>query len=231
MSAKRPSRKLPAWMAEQVQGGHVGHSEHEKPSIFAFPGVIKYCPTIDDVGLACEALISRANEANELLVALDAEWPVTSKGPGKVALIQVCCDADSCYLFHISCMNNLPRIFHNLIHHPKVKIVGQNVKNDIWKIGKDYSIHVAKLVGSGRVIDLGELANRVLNCAQIWSLDRLASHLLSVTVDKTDLVRRSRWDLELSDEQQLYAATDAYVSLVIYNKLKEKSLESQNLQK
>lgn len=177
------------------------------------------------MGLACETLISQAEQKDELVLGLDAEWPVTQQGSGKVALIQVCCDETTCYLFHVSCMRSFPKIFKDLIKHPKVLLVGNCIKNDIWKLGKDFDFPVAKLIQSGRVIDLGELANEVLLCAQTWSLDRLALHLLSVEIDKSASVRMSRWDLELSYDQQLYAATDAYISLIIYNKLKYKSTD------
>lgn len=51
--------------------------------------------------------------------------------------------------------------------------------SDIWKLGRDFDIPVAKLIGSGQVVNLGDFANQVLNCAETWSLDRLALHLVS----------------------------------------------------
>lgn len=39
---------------------------------------------------------------------------------------------------------------------------------------------------------------------------------MSVTIDKTDSIRKSKWNLELSAEQRLYAATDAYVRVFCY---------------
>lgn len=221
MAGNRATRKLPTWMTQKVNNSNGDKEATKSQKNTVFSGTIKYCPTVDDLGIACEALISEADEKDELILGFDAEWPVDYKeGSGKIALIQICINESTCYLFHVSLMRSLPRIFVEFINHPKVKLVGNCIKNDIWKFGRDFNVSVLKLVGSHRVIDIGELANQVLNCAQVWSLDRLALHLLSMTVDKTESIRKSRWDLELSTAQQLYAATDAYVSLTIYNKLK-----------
>ncbi|XP_034234885.1 Werner Syndrome-like exonuclease isoform X2 [Thrips palmi] len=220
MAGHSTARKLPTWMTRNVSDVE---EETKSQRNISFRGIIKYCSNVDDLGLACESLISEADREDELIVGFDAEWPVDfTQGSGKIALIQVCIDESTCYLFHVSLMRSLPKIFINFIEHPKVKLVGNCIKNDIWKIGRDFNLPVSKLVSSHRVIDLGEFANQVLHCAQTWSLDRLALHLMSMTVDKADSIRKSRWDLELSREQQLYAATDAYVSLAIYNKLRAK---------
>ena len=40
---------------------------------------------------------------------------------------------------------------------------------------------------------------------------------MSVTIDKSEAIRKSKWNLELSAEQSLYAATDAYVSAFLCN--------------
>ncbi|KAK3913367.1 Werner syndrome ATP-dependent helicase-like protein [Frankliniella fusca] len=218
MAQKPVARKLPDWLTKRNK---VLESTEKKKQSLVFPGAIQYCNTIGDMGLACEKLIYQAEQSENLILGFDAEWPVHFQGSGKIALIQVCCDENTCYLFHVSCMRSFPKIFQDLIKHPKVVLVGNCITNDIWKLGKDFNFPVAKLIQSGHVIDLGELANQVLSSAQTWSLDRLALHLLSVVIDKTDSIRKSRWDLELSSEQQLYAATDAYISLLIHNKLKQ----------
>lgn len=39
---------------------------------------------------------------NEIIIGFDLEWPVTSSGSGRTALIQICPDESVCYLFHVS---------------------------------------------------------------------------------------------------------------------------------
>ncbi|KAG9461543.1 hypothetical protein GDO78_016463, partial [Eleutherodactylus coqui] len=59
-----------------------------------------------------------------------------------------------------------------------------------------------------------------LRCKEKWSLNGLVKHLLNKQLLKDDSVRCSDWDrLPLSEEQKLYAASDAYAGLLIYQKL------------
>ncbi|XP_068089721.1 bifunctional 3'-5' exonuclease/ATP-dependent helicase WRN [Hyperolius riggenbachi] len=106
----------------------------------------------------------------------------------------------------------------------RVKKVGVGIEGDQWKLLSDTDV---KLKG---FIELTDLANEKLKCKEKWSLNGLVQHLFSKQLLKDDSVRCSSWDrFPLSDEQRLYAASDAYASLLIYEKLQsmdEKERES-----
>ena len=62
-------------------------------------------------------------------IGFDLEWPFSFQtGSGKTALAQICLSEELCYLFHIYDMNKLPSSFIMLLSHPKVKLVGVNIK-------------------------------------------------------------------------------------------------------
>nr|CAD7257133.1 unnamed protein product [Timema shepardi] len=145
------------------------------------------------------------------------EWPVNFKaGSCKTALIQVCPKEDVCHLFHLSSMISLPRVFICLLQHPKIIFVGVNISGDFWKLSRDFGILVKPLME--KVIDLGKFANEVLNSNQNWSLDGLVQHLFGKRILKSENIRISDWTkIPLSQEQENYAATDAYKILANRN--------------
>lgn len=70
------------------------------------------------------------------------------------------------------------------------------------------------------VVDLSHYANQVLGSKETWSLDGLVKHLFQRKINKNPGVRKSDWsEFPLTDIQKSYAATDAYVSYLIYEKL------------
>lgn len=62
-------------------------------------------------------------------VGFDLEWPFSFQtGSGKTALAQICLSDNVCYLLHVHSLKKLPAAFVELLSHPKVKLVGVNVK-------------------------------------------------------------------------------------------------------
>ncbi|XP_023707539.1 Werner Syndrome-like exonuclease isoform X2 [Cryptotermes secundus] len=176
---KPSQRKLPAWMTLNAEGENeqFTHDTNENPNL-SFMGTVHYCRTEKECGRACESLMKQVETQEELVIGFDMEWPVHFKtGSGKTALIQICAEEQTCYLFHVSCMRSLPEAFVHLLKHPKFKLVGVNIKNDLWKLSRDFGITVKPLIES-RVVDLGELANETLRSGQRWSLDRLVLHVI-----------------------------------------------------
>lgn len=50
-------------------------------------------------------LLSRAHSKEEIVVGFDTEWDINvprGSAGAKTALIQICLNADKCFLFHIS---------------------------------------------------------------------------------------------------------------------------------
>lgn len=71
--------------------------------------------------------------------------------------------------------------------------------------------------------DIGVLANKILGCKEHWSLEGLVKHLFNHKINKDPILRKGDWSkYPLSEEQKCYAATDAYVSYKVYEKLVNK---------
>lgn len=65
----------------------------------------------------------------EILIGFDLEWPFNfHTGSGKTALAQICFNETICYLLHIYSLKKLPAAFVVLLSHPKVRLVGVNIK-------------------------------------------------------------------------------------------------------
>ncbi|OAD55802.1 Werner Syndrome-like exonuclease [Eufriesea mexicana] len=170
--------------------------------------------------MICDNIIQEIEkyDCDVVPIGFDLEWPFNFQtGSGKTALAQICFNETNCYLFHIYSFKKLPAAFVILLSHSKVKLVGVNIKNDIWKLGRDFSEFPASEVVKNNCIDSGKFANEVLNRSCRWSLERLTAHLLKKQIDKNPKVRKSKWHIfPLNDEQKIYAATDAYVSWLLH---------------
>ncbi|PIO36427.1 hypothetical protein AB205_0179820, partial [Aquarana catesbeiana] len=69
-----------------------------------------------------------------------------------------------------------------------------------------------------------------LKCREKWSLNGLVKHLFSKQLLKDNSVRCSSWDkFPLTDEQRLYAASDAYASLLTYQKIENMEERERDL--
>ncbi|KAE8631557.1 hypothetical protein XENTR_v10001231 [Xenopus tropicalis] len=216
-------RKLPEWMSVQQKEDSI---DDKKKSLWKknivednlpylkFNGSIVYSYEGNDCSLLSEDIRSSLQE--EDVLGFDIEWPpIYTKGKtGKVALIQVCVSEKKCYLFHISPMAGFPKGLRRLLEDESVKKVGVGIEGDQWKLMSDYEL---KLKG---FIELSEVANQKLRCKEKWSLNGLVKHLFKKQLLKDSSIRCSNWDIfPLSTDQKLYAASDAYAGLLIYQKL------------
>ncbi|XP_013418921.1 Werner syndrome ATP-dependent helicase isoform X2 [Lingula anatina] len=217
-------RKLPAWMKlkTETKSAQTGLSngvtkssvlEDSLPEL-RFTGGIIYSHRKDDCSLLCQDIIcSLETQQHNAAVGFDIEWPVTyQRGrEDRTALVQICTPEKCCYLFHVSCMGELPKGLKELLSHSKIKKVGVGIDSDLWKLERDFDIRVKEII-DGSTIDLSVMANRVVNSSQTWSLDGLTRYLLRQKLCKDPSVRKSDWrQFPLSSRQQMYAATDAYV--------------------
>ncbi|XP_077985202.1 bifunctional 3'-5' exonuclease/ATP-dependent helicase WRN-like [Glandiceps talaboti] len=225
---KTTKRKLPGWLTGRpVAPKEKTHKRCEpafeaKLPVLTFPGKIKYCYMKDECSFTCEDIMQPvlAGEQQILTLGFDIEWPVTyeSGREPKTALIQLCPSSAVCYLFHLSCMSGFPGGLKMLLQNEKVKKVGVGIQGDMWKLQRDFDIKMT------RIVDLSEFGNQVTNSHENWSLDGLCKHLLCQKLDKDETVRKSDWRQHpLSWQQELYAATDAYASLAIYEDLEKRN--------
>ena len=57
------------------------------------------------------------------------EWPFTFQtGSGKTAVIQLCADINTCYVFHVYEFKKIPAVLVALLKHDKVILHGVNIK-------------------------------------------------------------------------------------------------------
>nr|XP_034996944.1 Werner syndrome ATP-dependent helicase isoform X1 [Zootoca vivipara]XP_034996945.1 Werner syndrome ATP-dependent helicase isoform X1 [Zootoca vivipara] len=221
------SNKLPQWMTEQAKGDKKNNPVHrsvleDNLPFLEFHGSVVYSYNANDCSLLSEDIVTTLSYGAAL--GFDIEWPpcYTKGKEGKVALIQLCGSEQKCYLFHISSMSNFPLALKKLLESNTIKKVGVGIEGDKWKLLRDFEIKLESLV------DLADLANEKLKCKEIWSLNNLLKHLFHKQLLKDKLVRCGNWkQFPLTEEQKLYAATDAYASLLIYQKLVNMSTSKQ----
>ncbi|XP_073493048.1 bifunctional 3'-5' exonuclease/ATP-dependent helicase WRN isoform X4 [Phyllobates terribilis] len=119
-------------------------------------------------------------------------------------------------------MTGFPKGLKRLLEDMSVKKVGVGIEGDQWKLLSDCDL---KLKG---FIELTDLANEKLQCKEKWSLNGLVKHLFNKQLLKDDSVRCGDWDrLPLGEDQKLYAASDAYAGLLIYQKLESLNEKEQ----
>uniref|UniRef100_A0A452IU23 Bifunctional 3'-5' exonuclease/ATP-dependent helicase WRN n=1 Tax=Gopherus agassizii TaxID=38772 RepID=A0A452IU23_9SAUR len=227
-----PHHKLPQWMSAQSKDD-VGDKkkslvqrsvlENDLP-ILEFHGSVVYSYDASDCSFLSEDI--RINISGGDVIGFDIEWPPSyTKGKvGKVALIQICVSEKKCYLFHISSMSGFPKGLKRLLEDEAVKKVGVGIEGDQWKLMSDFEVKLKSFV------ELADVANEKLKCKEMWSLNGLVKHLFNKQLLKDKCVRCSNWEeFPLNEEQKLYAATDAYAGLLIYQKLENMSNCGQRL--
>ncbi|KAF6206725.1 hypothetical protein GE061_017961 [Apolygus lucorum] len=204
----------------QEESGSLEHFIYEPAldTTAQFLGRIKYSTSFEDCAAFSEEILIQADNYNELPLGFDLEWPFRyGRGSGKVALIQICPDKSICYIFHVFYLKTLPKALILLLRHPKVRLTGLNIANDIRKLGRDFKVDLSDVL-KNNLVELCSLANEKLNCSHRWSLAGLAANQLKIILDKGP-VRVSNWaNANLTKQQITYAATDAYVSLLWYEK-------------
>ncbi|XP_054364572.1 bifunctional 3'-5' exonuclease/ATP-dependent helicase WRN isoform X3 [Mirounga angustirostris] len=215
-------RKLPEWMSVQnetcpaVEGkASIQKSVFEDDLPFLeFTGSIVYSFEASDCSFLSEDISTNLSTGG--VVGFDMEWPpIYNKGKlSRVALIQLCVSESKCYLFHISSMSVFPQGLKMLLENEAIKKAGVGIKGDQQKLLRDFDIDLKNFV------ELTDVANEKLKCTEIWSLTGLVKHLFGKQLLKDRSIRCSNWsDFPLTEDQKLYAATDAYAGLIIYQKL------------
>ncbi|XP_054353931.1 bifunctional 3'-5' exonuclease/ATP-dependent helicase WRN [Pongo pygmaeus] len=215
-------RKCPEWMNAQNKRCAVEERKAcVRKSVFEddlpfleFTGSIVYSYDASDCSFLSEDISMSLSDGD--VVGFDMEWPPLYKKRklGKVALIQLCVSESKCYLFHISSMSVFPQGLKMLLENKAVKKAGVGIEGDQWKLLRDFDIKLKNFV------ELADVANKKLKCTETWSLNSLVKHLLGKQLLKDKSIRCSNWSkFPLTEDQKLYAATDAYAGFIIYRNL------------
>ncbi|KAI5406442.1 hypothetical protein KIW84_052970 [Lathyrus oleraceus] len=203
-----------------------GHSKMRLP-VMKFCGKIMYSRTFNDVEKAVTKFLKiieeKKSEMMQIAIGFDIEWkPTFRKGvpPGKVAVMQICCDTSQCLVLHLI-HSGIPQNLQLLLEDSTVLKVGAGIGGDATKVSRDYDI---SLKG---VEDLSFHANQKLGGGpHKWGLASLTEKLLSKQLKKPSKIRMGNWETPILSKEQLeYAATDAFASWFLYQEATDKSSE------
>lgn len=177
-----------------------------------FEGRIVVVDTMEALVRAC------AEIAKHKVVGFDTETrPSFTAGiTNKVALMQLSADG-ACYLIRL---NRLPldKALLAILQNPAIQKVGVAVQNDIQRLGELRRFKAAGFVDLQSVVGQFGIEDR--------SLRKLSGIVLGKKVSKAQ--RLSNWEAHtLTPQQQLYAATDAWVCVQILDTL-QRAAKEQN---
>jgi len=135
--------------------------------------------------------------------------PSFSRGEShKVALLQLASE-EGAFLFRIQKVG-LPDSIRQILSDPSILKAGVAIRDDLKALQKIRNFK------PGGFIELQDMA--VQTGIRDFSLKKLCAIVLGVRISKAQ--QTSNWEAEeLSDQQLVYAATDAFMSLKIFDKM------------
>lgn len=169
-----------------------------------FDGRIVVVETTEALKEACKDL------SQHTLIGFDTETrpSFTAGVTNKVALLQLS-TRDCCYLIRL---NKLPlsREIISILSSEKIRKVGADVKNDITALNRLRHFTPKGFIDLQDEVESHGIENK--------SLRKISGIVLGKRVSKAQ--RLSNWAAKtLTPQQLMYAATDAWVCIEIYNKL------------
>ena len=169
-----------------------------------FRGEIIIVDNDDQVEAMCQYLSEQA------ILGFDTETRPSFKAgvSNRVALLQLS-SAERCYLIRL-CRIKLHIPILKLLCDPAILKIGADVKGDL------HSLHQLRNFKEQGFVDLQHIA--IDWGVEEKSLRKMSAIVLGKRVSKAQ--RLSNWEAsQLTPQQQLYAATDAWVCIKIYKKL------------
>lgn len=182
----------------------IDNEQTSKLPAIEFRGEIRIIDREEQVEEACRYL------ASQPLIGFDTETRPSFKAgiSYRVSLLQLSSEK-RCYLFRLNKIA-LSKPILRLLESPKLKKIGTDVAGDLR------SLRQLRHFRDGGFVDLQSIASE-------WgieekSLRKLSALVLGLRVSKAQ--RLSNWEsATLTDKQQLYASTDAWACIKIYEKL------------
>ena len=193
-------------MTEFVE--NISNDELAQLPLGQFEGRIVVIDSQKGLNEACDHLLAQR------AIGFDTETrpAFTAGSTNRVALLQLA-TAECCYLFRLSAMP-LDRAVTKVLENQEVIKVGAAVRDDLKAL-----IALRNFKPRG-FVDLQSIVNRY--GIRELSLRKMAAIVLGIRISKAQ--RLSNWEAEeLTELQQVYAATDAWAALEIYNKLEVRS--------
>lgn len=182
----------------------ISNDELAELPLSSFEGVIHVIEQPEDLDLALEYL------SRQSILGFDTETrPAFKKGQTyPVSLLQLS-TSDQAFLFRINKIG-LPAGLIRILASPKILKMGVAIRDDIKILQR-----IAPFKAGGFI----ELQDFVKNYGiENFSLKKLSAIVLGFRISKS--ARLTNWDApELSEQQLIYGATDAWVSCEIYKRL------------
>lgn len=126
----------------------------------------------------------------------------------KVALLQVS-SHDICFLFRLNQLGMSPSV-KRLLEDETVPKIGLSLRDDL------HSLHLLGDFNTGHFIDLQDHVKEI--GVEDMSLQKLYANFFGQRISKRE--RLTNWEADiLSDKQKMYAATDAWTCIMLYEEL------------
>ncbi len=171
-----------------------------------FPGRIVVILNEADADKAVDYLLSRD------IIGIDTETrPAFKKGQHhKVALLQAC-DREVCFLFRLNLIG-IPDCVKRFLEDKKVPKIGLSLGDDMLML------HQRADFKPGNFIDLQDYVKSI--GIEDMSLQKLYANVFHERITKREQL--SNWENSiLNDKQKLYASTDAWTCIKLYERLRE----------
>jgi len=150
--------------------------------------------------------------SQQSMLGFDTETkPAFKKGEyNEVALLQLA-TKDMAFLFRLNKMG-LPNGLKSILENPQIQKIGVAIRDDIKSLQK-----LNNFIPGGFI----ELQDHVKDFGiQNFSLKKLSAIVLGYRISKSQRV--TNWEaIELTEAQQIYAATDAWISHRIFESLSQ----------
>ncbi len=173
----------------------------------SFPGKIK---VIESVGLDFFLAVNYLRK--QKIIGFDTESrPCFSPDQPHygVSLLQLS-GHDRAFLFRIKLMKGIPKLLRNILSDEKILKIGAAVNDDVRGLEKHHKFEPKSFIDLQKMVWEYGIKDK--------SVKKMAAIILGIRISKTQQL--SNWEAEeLSDVQQAYAATDAWVCREMYLKL------------
>ena len=181
--------------------------EIEQLSPAAFPGRIE---VIDSIGLDFFRAVKYLRRQS--VIGFDTESrPCFSPNQPHygVSLLQLS-GKERAFLFRIKMMGDIPKALRKILSDEKILKVGAAVNDDVRGLEKHHDFTPKSFVDLQKIVWEYGIKDK--------SVKKMAAIILGIRISKTQQL--SNWEAEkLSEAQQSYAATDAWVCREMYLKL------------
>ena len=188
----------------------ISHEELQSLKLAQFEGKIHLIEHSAAAGWAVKQLRSYP------VLGFDTETrPTFSKGRiNQVALLQLATATDA-FLFRL-CKMGIPKCLLSLLADPNILKIGAALKNDMDVLKRSVRINPGGFIDLQNVVQEFEIKN--------LGLCKMAGIVLGVRISKAQQL--SNWENNiLTEAQQRYAATDAWMCYMLYEKLRMKNEE------